>query len=150
MREPRKRGRLVVLVALLGVAAVLGVMFAWSTAFAGGAGVSTDFEAFTTGEVSGQGGWTSGHGSSTCPVYDVAVVPNTYGYSRFGTKSLRISNAVTCGSFSDQTFSPSLADEAGETSADTSAFSGGTRNRISRRNGTLPRPCREASSRAFQ
>src|ERR1035437_1319004 len=68
----------------------------------------TDFESFVLGEVNGQDGWTSGHGSSTCPVYDVAVVSNTYGYLSFGTRSLRISNAITCGSFNDQTFSASL------------------------------------------
>ena len=84
--------------------------------------VATDFEGFALGEVHGQAGWTSGHGSSFCPVYDVAVVSNDYGYVRFGTKSLRISNGITCGSFNDQTFSPSLVDEAEGTSADTSPF----------------------------
>jgi hypothetical protein len=79
------------------------------------------------GDVNGQDGWTSGHGSSFCPLYDVPVVSNTYGYSSFGTKSLRISIAITCGSFNDQTFSKSLVNEAGETSAPTSTFSGGTR-----------------------
>jgi len=88
---------------------------------------ATDFESFATGDVNGQNGWTSGHGSSTCPVYDVAVVANTYGYPSFGSKSLRISNAIACGSYNDQTFSTSLTDEAGETSASTSTFSGGTR-----------------------
>ncbi len=89
--------------------------------------VASDFEAFALGDVNGQAGWTSGHGSSTCPVYDVAVVSNASGYARFGTKSLRISNAITCGSYNDQTFSPSLVNEAGEASADTSPLSGGTR-----------------------
>src|SRR5476649_2541960 len=45
---------------------------------------ATDFESFATGDVNGQNGWTSVHGSSTCPVYDVAVVANTYGYPSFG------------------------------------------------------------------
>ena len=89
--------------------------------------VSTDFEGFTVGDVNGQNGWTSGHGSSFCPVYDVGLVTNTYGYPSLGTKSLRISNAITCGSFNDQTFSPSMPNEAGETSASTSVYSGGTR-----------------------
>jgi len=89
--------------------------------------ITTDFEGFTLGDVNGQNGWTSGHGSSTCPLYDVAVVSNTLDYSSFGGQSLRISNAITCGSFNDQTFSKSLANEAGETSADTSVYSGGTR-----------------------
>jgi hypothetical protein len=45
----------------------------------------TDFESFALGDVNGQFGWTSGHGSSTCPLYDVAVVSNTYGYPSFAT-----------------------------------------------------------------
>jgi hypothetical protein len=94
---------------------------------AAAASYGTNFESFTLGDVNGQDGWTSGHGSSFCPLYDVAVVSNTYGYTSFGSKSLRISNAITCGSFNDQTFSKSLTDEAGETSAPTSSFSGGTR-----------------------
>jgi len=98
----------------------------------GGSGLAlgpptVDFESFATGSVNGQSGWTSGHGSSFCPVYDEGVVSNTYGYPSFGTQSLRISNAIACGSYNDQTFSPSLTDEAGETSASTGTYSGGTR-----------------------
>ncbi|HVV39084.1 MAG TPA: Ig-like domain-containing protein [Candidatus Paceibacterota bacterium] len=82
---------------------------------------STTFDSFTLGSVNGQGGWTiSGP-------YDQAVVSNTYGFSTFGCQTLRISNSVTSGSFGDQLFSPSTANEAGETSAQTSALSGGTR-----------------------
>ena len=87
----------------------------------------TDFEAFAPGDLNGQDGWSSGFGSSFCPVYDVKVVPNTYGYPSFGSQSLRISNAIACGSYNDQTFSRSLSNEAGETSADTSSYSGGIR-----------------------
>jgi uncharacterized repeat protein (TIGR01451 family) len=88
---------------------------------------NTNFESFTLGDVNTQDGWTSGHGSSFCPVYDVEVVSNTYGYTSLGAQALRISNAITCGSFNDMTFSKSLANEAGETSADTTAYSGGIR-----------------------
>lgn len=88
---------------------------------------TTDFESFTIGSVNGQDGWTSGHGSSFCPLYDEGVVLNTYGYPSFGAQSFRISNAITCGSYNDMTLSPSLANEAGETSASTSSYSGGTR-----------------------
>ena len=115
---------LVPLLVVVGLAG--GQLFTSQSAFAADPPI-TDFENFAAGDVNGQAGWTSGHGSSTCPVYDVAVVPNTYGYPSFGTQSLRISNAITCGSFNDQTFSSSLANEAGETSADVSTFSGGTR-----------------------
>ena len=50
--------------------------------------------------------------------YDVAVAPLSSfpaasGYG-FGTQALRLSNAVTSGSFGDQTFAPPLASPAGE------------------------------------
>ncbi|MEY4723421.1 MAG: hypothetical protein RLZZ324_934, partial [Candidatus Parcubacteria bacterium] len=108
-------------------AALIVTLFAGDTAHA--ASYGTDFESLIVGDLNGQNGWTSGHGSSICPTYDVAVMPNASGIASFGAKTLRISNAVTCGSFNDQTFSPSLADEAGETVAPVSAFSGGTRQR---------------------
>jgi hypothetical protein len=116
-----------VLVPLLFVAGLVGAPLSLSApALATGTPV-TDFEAFSPGDLNGQDGWSSGHGSSFCPVYDVAVVPNTYGYPSLGNQSLRISNAIACGSYNDQTFSKSLPNEAGETSADTSTYSGGTR-----------------------
>ena len=77
---------------------------------AGGAVADTatiDFESYALGSIDGQNGW-----SSTGP-YDREVVLSG-GVAGFGAKSLRISNAVTSGSFGDQTFSPSLVDEAGE------------------------------------
>lgn len=63
--------------------------------------------------------------------YDVAVepvslFPAAVGYG-FGSQTLRISDAVTTGSFGDQTFSPGLADEAGETGAYNAGLSGGVR-----------------------
>lgn len=105
---------------------VLGMVLA-GAGLAKADSVGQDFESFTLGDLNGQDGWMTGHGSSFCPVYDVEVVSNTYGYTSFGGQSLRISNAITCGSFNDQTFSKSMTDEAGETSAPTSGFSGGTR-----------------------
>ena len=116
-----------VLLALLLIGGLLGALLLSQSALADGSTYSTNFENFTVGDVNGQDGWTSGHGSSICPLYDVGVVPNTYGYTNFGTQSLRISNAITCGSFNDMTFSQSLANEAGEASADTSVYSGGVR-----------------------
>lgn len=76
------------------------------------------FDSYTTGTINGQDGW------SKTGSYDVAVVANTYGYSSFGAQSLRISNAVTSGSFGDHTFSKPLVDEAGETAAYVAAPSG--------------------------
>ncbi len=67
---------------------------------------------YTTGDINGQNGWMK-----TGP-YDVAVAsvssfPAAAGYG-FGTQALRVSNAVTSGSFGDQTFSPGLSQAAGE------------------------------------
>ncbi len=93
----------------------------------------TNFESFTLGSVDSQEGWVRCCGSFT---YDVAVVSNTppvpdYVYPSFGAQSLRISNAVTNGSYNDMTFSPSLVNDAGESVANTdnnpSYHSGGTR-----------------------
>jgi hypothetical protein len=82
---------------------------------------TNSFDTFAFGSVNGQNGWSS-TGS-----FDQAIAPNVYGFSSFGCKVLRISNAVTSGSFGDQTFSYSTTNEAGETVAATSSFSGGTR-----------------------
>lgn len=84
---------------------------------------TVDFESptYSLGNINGQDGW------SKTGSYDVAVVNNTYGYSSFGTQSLRTSDAVTSGSFGDQTFSKSLVNEAGETDALNGGFSGGVR-----------------------
>ncbi|MFA6520648.1 MAG: peptidoglycan-binding protein [Candidatus Paceibacterota bacterium] len=81
----------------------------------------TSFDSFSLGSVNGQDGW------SVAGSYDQAVVDNTYGYSSFGCKSLRLSNAVTSGSFGDQTFSPSNSNEAGEIDSTNGDMSGGTR-----------------------
>lgn len=77
-----------------------------------------DFESFNLGNINGQNGWSKTGG------FDVAVVANSGAPASFGTQSLRISNAVTGGSFGDQTFSQRLTDEAGETSAYEAAPSG--------------------------
>lgn len=81
---------------------------------------NTTFDTFALGNVNGQFGWSS-TGS-----FDQAVVNNTYGYPTFGCKSLRISDAVTSGSFGDQTFSYSVPNKAGETGALDGGVSGGT------------------------
>ncbi|HLF28034.1 MAG TPA: right-handed parallel beta-helix repeat-containing protein [Anaerolineae bacterium] len=111
-------------VATVSVAALVlfaGLVFADSLAI--------DFESYTVGTVDGQDGWSSdGAAGSGCAVYDHAIVDSTsYSYGSFGTRSLRMSNAVTSGCFGDQTFSKSLGDEAGETSAVSDGLSGGTR-----------------------
>ncbi|HEY0442950.1 MAG TPA: right-handed parallel beta-helix repeat-containing protein [Candidatus Limnocylindrales bacterium] len=81
-----------------------------------------DFEspAYATGSVNGQDDWLS------TGAFDQEVVPNTFGYGSFGAQSLRISNAVTSGSFGDQTFSKRVTDPAGEPTSSTGGFSTGT------------------------
>ncbi len=85
------------------------------------------FEAYSLGNIDGQEGW-----SNTKPfdaeVADVSLFPAASGYG-FGTKALRISNAVISGSFGDQPFAPKLsqaADEAGPVTHFESSFEIGT------------------------
>lgn len=88
-----------------------------------------DFESppYTTGSIDGQDGWSAdGSAGSGCAVYDHAVSAQSL-HASFGSQSLRMSNAVTSGCFGDQTFSKSLVNEAGETSAQGGGMSGGTR-----------------------
>jgi hypothetical protein len=78
------------------------------------------FESYTLGNINGQDGWTK-----TGP-YDHAVSASL-GTPGFGAQSLRISNAITNGSFADMTFSKPAANEAGEASATNGGISGGVR-----------------------
>lgn len=70
-------------------------------------------QGYVVGDINGQQGWMK-----TNPLYDVKVAtvasfPAAAGYG-FGTQALRLSDAVTTGSFGDQTFSPGLSSPAGE------------------------------------
>lgn len=58
--------------------------------------------------------------------YDHFVVLNSYDYASFGDQSLRISNAITSGSFGDQTFSKRSLNYAGETTSDCATWCQGT------------------------
>jgi hypothetical protein len=75
----------------------------------------------------GQHGW-SNTGSYDAAIANVGGFPAASGYG-FGTTALRISDATTSGSFGDQPFSPGLANEAGETAADSGGPAIGTRQR---------------------
>lgn len=91
--------------------------------------VSVNFEnpPYTLGVINGQDGWSAlGSAGSGCALYDHAV-SGSLSTAGFGAQSLRISNAVTSGCFGDQTFSKSLLNEAGETTATNAGLSGGTR-----------------------
>ncbi len=84
-------------------------------ASADSANINFEGSAYSVGSINGQDGWTK-----TGP-YDVAVAstssfPNASGFG-FGAQALRLSNAVTSGSFGDQTFSPALSQPVGETQA---------------------------------
>lgn len=72
---------------------------------------STDTPAYTIADINGQNGW------SKTGSYDVAVVGLTSFSDRSagftGDQALRLSNAITSGSFGDQTFSPGV-DPAGQ------------------------------------
>ena len=70
---------------------------------------------YTTGNINGQNGWSK-TGPYDVEVASVSAFPAAAGYG-FGTQALRASNAVTSGSFGDQTFSPGLANPAGEAGA---------------------------------
>ena len=97
---------------------------------------SINFEAptYNTGSIDNQNGW-GGQNPPDLPInpaIDQAIATNGVGApASFGAQSWRISNYYTSGSFGDMPFSPSLANEAGETLAKNGngvfTFSGGTR-----------------------
>jgi len=89
---------------------------------------------YSPGSIQGQNGWGGQNppGIAINPLIDQAVVANgPSAPSSFGGQSWRISNAYTSGSFGDMPFSPSLANEAGESMAKNGVgvvtFSGGIR-----------------------
>ena len=81
--------------------------------------ISFETPAYTVGDINGQDGWLKS-GS-----YDAAIDTSTV--TGFGAQSFRISNAVTSGSFGDQTFSKPTVNDAGEPGAPSAGMSGGTR-----------------------
>jgi hypothetical protein len=82
---------------------------------------ASSFDSFSLGSVNGQGGW-SATGS-----FDQEIIENTFGFTDFGCKTLRISDAITSGSFGDQIFSVPIVNEAGETDALNGGMSSGVR-----------------------
>lgn len=67
---------------------------------------------YIIGNINGQQGWMK-TGPYDVAVADVSTFPNASAFG-FETQALRLSNAVTSGSFGDQTFSPGLLNLAGE------------------------------------
>ena len=93
-------------------------------------GINFEAPAYHMGTIQGQQGWGGQNppGIPINPAIDQGIVINGPGApASFGAQSWRISNAYTSGSFGDMPFSPSLKNEAGETMAQNSVFSGGTR-----------------------
>jgi hypothetical protein len=93
---------------------IMGTALALSLAVAGTAQadtVTTTFDSFADGSVNGQGNTPESSKWAVDAKYDVAVVPVT------GGKALRVSNAVTAGSFSDMLHSAPVTKAAGENEA---------------------------------
>jgi uncharacterized protein (DUF2141 family) len=96
-------------------------------AFADSLNINFESPTYTLGNINAKNGWSAlGSAGSGCAVYDEAV-SSSNSTAGFGAQSLRISDAVTSGCFGDNAFSPSLANEAGETAAINSGLSGGVR-----------------------
>lgn len=71
---------------------------------------------YAVGDINGQLGWTKTNPAFDAKVATVSAFPAASTY-HFDTQALRLSDAVTSGSFGDQTFSPGLTQPAGEASA---------------------------------
>lgn len=85
---------------------------------------------FLPGPVIDPSNWTSlDPGVFVYSNFDIEIEDPSSGVwgTTFGTRAMRISNSVVSLSFGNQMQSPSLADEAGETAAQDSPLSGGTR-----------------------
>ena len=113
---------------LLGLALLAALMLPLVVVTADSSAITFEPTAYAPGSIHNQDGWSSlGSAGQGCAQYDHAVVSNAGAPATFGTQSLRISNAVTSGCFSDHTFSKSLVNEAGETSAENGGLSRGVR-----------------------
>jgi hypothetical protein len=99
-------------------------LVAFGAAFASAAKADTvgpiSFEPpqYTVGDINGQMGWTKLNPAFDVKVASVSAYPAASAY-HFDTQALRLSDAVTSGSFGDQTFSPGLAQPAGEAPLET-------------------------------
>ncbi|MEP7226468.1 MAG: hypothetical protein ABI785_03830 [Gemmatimonadales bacterium] len=81
---------------------------------------------YIPGTIHLQDDWSSAGSFDHFVVVNAAAIP-PYSYPTFGLQSLRISNAITSGSFGDQTFSKRTPNYAGETTSDCSIYCLGTR-----------------------
>jgi hypothetical protein len=110
--------------------AIAGVLAVLAGAPATADANDTDgFEAFSLGEPLGQFGWaTQDIGGYNAANFDNGIVdPSAVWGTTLGNRALRMSNSVYSLAFGNQLQSFSLADEAAETDAADSPYSGGTR-----------------------
>jgi hypothetical protein len=105
------------------VLATLGLLTAISVlCLSAAAQITFESPTYTIGNINGQDGW-----SKTGP-FD-HTVSSSLGTAGFGAQSFRVSNAITSPSFADHSYSKSLANEAGETTAANNGLSGGVRQK---------------------
>lgn len=117
-----------ILPSLVGLALLAVLILPLAVVTADSSAINFEPTSYTPGSIHNQDGWSSlGSAGQGCAQYDHAVVSNSGAPAAFGTQSLRISNAVTSGCFGDHTFSKSLVNSAGETTADNGTTAGGVR-----------------------
>jgi hypothetical protein len=115
-------------VSLIGLALLAALILPLAVVTADSSAINFEPTAYAPGTIHNQDGWSSlGSAGLGCAQLDHAVVNNSGAPTRFGTQSLRMSNATTSGCFHDHTISKPLVNEAGETSAQNGGMSGGVR-----------------------
>jgi hypothetical protein len=118
MNERRFRGAALTgaVFTALAVAPAIAQADVWGTQF--------ESSGYTVGQnIDGQNDW-SDTGQYDATIQNPTPFATNFG---FGSKSLMMSSARLNGGFGDQTYTPSVADEAGETSATSDGLSGGIR-----------------------
>jgi hypothetical protein len=108
--------RMILLASLILGLVAFGAAFA-SSAKADSVGPISFEPPYVVGDINGQMGWMK-----TNPAFDVKVAAVSDKYN-FETQALRLSDAVTSGSFGDQTFTPGLTQPAGEATGLNKRFS---------------------------
>ena len=117
--------------AALIVVGSIALVLASGLALADSRNINFESPTYHTGSIDHQDGWAGSAGGPINPAIDQSIVANGPGApASFGGQSWRMSNAYTDGAFGDWPFSPSLANEAGESGAQNGGFSGGVRGNL--------------------
>ena len=119
----RRKGKHLTVVGLVGLIATAFALLSSSAATAE-VQPNQDFESFALGSPGGQFGWQFSPGTHDAAIADPMVA---FGVAGMGNRAFRISNASTNDAFGDWVFSQSLANDAGESGAESDGLSGGTR-----------------------